>query len=449
MNILMLHNAYQMRGGEDESFASEWRMLRNAGHSVETILLHNNQVEQLGKLKVALHSIWSQPSYELVDRKLSERRYDVLHVQNFFPLLSPSVYSAARKHGVAVVQTLRNYRLLCPNVLLFRDGHVCEDCLGKTFKYPGVINKCYRGSTAASLTVATMTAVHKLLGTWQENVDLYISLTDFARNKFLQERFAPPERIVTKGNFVDPDPGVGSGAGDFVLFAGRLTSEKGIKTLLSAWELLKPDCVLKIVGEGPLSEELRSSTQHIPNLEWLGVKPSSEVSDLMGAAKLLVFPSEWYETFGRVAIESFAKGTPVIASRIGAISEVVDDLRTGLLFEPGNATDLALKLQWAFDHPDQLQVMRAAAREAYLQKYSAQENCRRLIECYRLAIQFAQTTAPSTIPAISDLPSEIAALARQPRQTLTAFTGAAGFTEKLSPQNASHDGSSKVEVLSR
>jgi glycosyltransferase involved in cell wall biosynthesis len=450
MNILMLHNAYRMRGGEDESFRSESRMLCDAGHSIETVLLHNDQVEHIGKLKVALHSIWSQPSYELIDSKLSERRYDVLHVQNFFPLLSPSVYYAARKHGVAVVQTLRNYRLLCPNVLLFRDGRVCEDCLGKTFKYPGVINKCYRGSAAASLTVATMTAVHKLLGTWEKNVDLYISLTDFARNKFLQEGFAPPERIVTKGNFVDPDPGVGSGGGDFVLFAGRLTREKGIETLLSAWELLKPDCVLKIVGEGPLSEELRASTQHIPNVEWLGVKPSSEVSDLMGAAKLLVFPSEWYETFGRVAIESFAKGTPVIASRIGAISEVVDDLRTGLLFEPGNVTDLALKLQWALDHPAQLQVMRAAAREAYLQKYSVEENCRRLMECYRLAIQFAQATVPRAIPAISELPSEITAGAPRPRQTQAAFIpGADDHANQLPPQEVSRNGRPKAEVLSR
>jgi glycosyltransferase involved in cell wall biosynthesis len=294
-----------------------------------------------------------------------------------------------------------------------------------------------------------MTAVHKLWGTWQKNVDLYISLTDFARNKFLEEGFAP-ERIVTKGNFVDPDPGPGTGKGDFVLFAGRLTREKGIETLLCAWKRLKPSCVLKIVGEGPLSETLRASTQHLPNIEWLGVRPSSEVSDLMGAAKLLVFPSEWYETFGRVAIESFAKGTPVIASRIGAIAEVVDDLSNGLLFEPGNAADLGLKLQWAFDHPGELQIMRAAAREAYLQKYSAEENCRRLIQCYRLAIQFAQTMVPAAIPTTHDPVFETSAPILQSHGSLKDYRpGAAGPTHELQPQQVSPGASRKAEVLSR
>jgi glycosyltransferase involved in cell wall biosynthesis len=449
MNILMLHNAYQIRGGEDESFESEWRMLRDAGHSIHTIVLHNDQVEQIGKLKVALHSIWSQPSYELVDRQLRERRYDVLHVQNFFPLLSPSVYAAARKHGVAVVQTLRNYRLLCPSVLLFRDGQVCEECLGKTFKYPGILHKCYRGSAAASLTVAAMTGVHRLLGTWQKNVDLYISLTDFARNKFLGEGFAP-ERIVTKGNFVYPDPGAGTGAGDFVLFAGRLTREKGIQTLLSAWDRLRPGSTLKIVGEGPLSEELRAASQHIPNVQWLGARSSSEVKDLMGAAKLLVFPSEWYETFGRVAIESFAKGTPVIASRIGAISEVVDDLHTGLLFEPGNVADLALKLQWALEHPAQLQTMRTAARAEYLRKYSAEQNCRQLIECYRLAIQFMQASVPRAASITTDSASETPNLSAQSQQSRSAFIPRADLLAKQSQSpEVTRTETPEVELFSR
>jgi glycosyltransferase involved in cell wall biosynthesis len=384
MNILMLHNTYQIRGGEDESFDTECRMLRDAGHFVETIHLNNDKVEEIGRATVALRSIWSRPSYKLVDRTLCVRPYDVMHVQNFFPLLSPSVYAAAKKHKVPVVQTLRNYRLLCPGALLFRDGNVCEECVGKTFKYPGVLHACYRKSHLGSLTVAAISGVHSLLGTFQKDVDLYISLTDFARRKFIQAGFTPA-KIVTKGNCVYPDPGIGSGDGQFALFVGRLSMEKGIGTLLSAWDRLRPNCVLKIVGEGPSSEELRARSRQTPNIEWLGSKTSSEVHDLMGAALVTLLPSEWYETFGRVAIESFAKGTPVIASRIGALAEIVKDMRTGMLFEVGNSEDLAHKLTWCFDHPDELNTMRLVAREEYECKYTADANCKKLVECYELA----------------------------------------------------------------
>jgi len=384
MNILMLHNAYQTRGGEDESFDTECRMLRDTGHFVETIHFHNDSIGQTGRMKVALESIWSMPSYKLVDRRLSERSFDVMHVQNFFPLFSPSVYAAARKHKVPVVQTLRNYRLICPNAFLFRDGHICEECLGKTLKYPSVLHACYRKSRLGTFAVAAMCGTHNLLGTWQKNVDLYISLTEFARKKYIQAGFIPG-KIVTKGNCVSPDPGMGTGDGKFVLFVGRLSMEKGIGTLLAAWHRLRPTCTLKIVGEGSSSAELRASSQHIANVEWLGLRTSSEVQDLMGAATVTVVPSEWYETFGRVAIESFAKGTPVVASRIGALAEVVEDMRTGLLFEVGSAEDLVSKLQWCFDHPDELNGMRFFARQEYERKYTAEANCKRLVECYELA----------------------------------------------------------------
>jgi glycosyltransferase involved in cell wall biosynthesis len=390
MNILMMHNSYRMRGGEDESFDTECRMLRDAGHNVETIHVHNEQVDDRHKVAVALESVWSKNSYAIVDRQLREHHFDVVHVQNFFPLLSPSVYAAAKKNNVAVVQTLRNYRLLCPSVFLFREGRVCEDCVSKTFKYPSVLHGCYRNSRLGSLSVAAMCGVHSLLGTWEKNVDLYISLTDFARRKFIQAGFAA-ERIVTKGNCVYPDPGMGHGEGGFVLFVGRLSAEKGIGTLLSAWDRLKPASILKIVGEGPLSGELRARSRNIPTVEWLGPKSQSEVNNLMGAAKVTVFCSEWYETFGRVAIESFAKGTPVIASRIGALAEVVDHLRTGLLFEAGNADDLALQLGWCFDHAGAIDAMRQRARAEYERKYTAAVNCMRLTECYELAMELSES----------------------------------------------------------
>jgi glycosyltransferase involved in cell wall biosynthesis len=384
MNILMLHNSYQFRGGEDESFESEVRMLSDAGHTVETIHLTTQNVEHFAAINVALQSIWSQPSYNMVDRKLRERQFDVLHVQNFFPLISPSVYSAAKKHGVAVVQTLRNYRLLCPSTVLFRDGHICEDCLTKTFKYPGVIHGCYRGSILSSAAVAAMLALHGLKGTWSNAVDLYISLSESSRSKFIEAGFSP-EKMIVKSNFVYPDPGRGDGEGGYVLFAGRLASQKGLETLLAAWDRMKAPWVLKIVGDGPMAPRVQEYCSQRQNVEWLGSKSSAEVMDLMGAAKVLVFPSEWYEPFGRVAIESFAKGTPVVASRMAAMAEIVRDMHTGLLFRPGDPDDLASKLQWVNEHPVEIQEMRRAARESYEAKYTADENCGLLIRAYQKA----------------------------------------------------------------
>ena len=384
LNVLMLHNSYQLRGGEDESCESEVRMLRASGHSVETILIHNSQIESSRKIHVAIQSLWSGQSYDLVDRKLREGQFNVLHVQNFFPLLSPSVYYAARKHGVAVVQTLRNYRLLCPNVFLFRDGHLCEDCLTKVVKYPGILHGCYRGSRMATAAVAAMTAFHTIKGTWLNAVDLYIALTDFVRDKFIEAGF-PSDKLVVKSNVVYPDPGCGGGKGGYALFVGRLSPEKGVETLLRAWQRLSRNWTLKIVGEGPLSPLVEAFCAENPDVEWLGPRPRTEVAKLMGAARVLVLPSEWYETFGRVAIESFATGTPVIASRLGAMKEVGEEMRTGLLFTPGDAEDLAHKLHWILDHPDQVDAMRHDARKLYETRYAMDENCRLLIRAYETA----------------------------------------------------------------
>ena len=389
MNVLMLHNSYKIRGGEDESFESEVRMLHDAGHFVETIHVNNEDVEAIGKFTVAVESIWSRPSFDLVDRKLAERPYDVLHVQNFFPRLSPSVYSAARKHRVAVVQTLRNYRLLCPSAILFRDGHICEECVGKLLKFPGIRHACYRNSRIGTATIAAMTALHTLKGTWRDDVDLYLTLTEFSRQKFVAAGFAA-DRILVKNNFVYPDPGPAAGGGGYVLYVGRLNPEKGIETLLSAWDTLDTSWKLKIVGEGPLAARVAQYCESKVNAEWLGVKGGAEVKELMGAAEALVFPSEWYETFGRVAIESFAKGTPVVASRLGAMAEIIREKETGLLFEPGNASDLAGKLRWAFTHSDELLKMRAGARADYEAKYTAKENCRLLVSAYEAARQIRE-----------------------------------------------------------
>ncbi|MDY6937528.1 MAG: glycosyltransferase family 4 protein [Cyanobacteriota bacterium] len=390
MRILSVHNRYQIRGGEDESREAEERLLRSMGHHVDVYEQNNEQIRELGKVRVAIKTVWSQDTYRSVRNILQQDRYDLIHVQNFFPLISPSVYYAAASVGVPVVQTLRNYRLLCPNAQFFREGKVCEDCLGKAIPWPGVARGCYRGNRAGSAAVAAMIATHRGLGTWTKMVDRYIAISQFAQAKLL-EGGLPKDKMVVKPNFVSPDPGVGTGSGGYALFVGRLSHEKGLGTLLDAWKRLSISVPLKIVGEGPLADEVRQLSQDLPQVEWLGRRPLPEVYRLMGEAMFLVFPSEWYETFGRVAVEAFAKGTPAIAANIGAISELVDPGRTGLLFQPGDPTDLAQQVEWILAHPQERANMRLAARSEFEAKYTEEENYRQLIGIYQQVLASRQT----------------------------------------------------------
>jgi glycosyltransferase involved in cell wall biosynthesis len=379
MHILSIHNRYQIRGGEDESRAAEENLLRQMGHQVDSYEENNDQIAKLSALNLALKTVWSEASRQIVRQTLRQSTYDIVHVQNFFPLISPAVHYAAKAEGVPVIQTLRNYRLLCPNALFFRDGRVCEDCLGKPIPYPGVVHGCYRESQAASAAVATMITAHRVMQTWTHQVDLFIALTQFARQKFIQGGI-PAEKIVIKPNFVPFDPGRGEGEGGYALFVGRLSVEKGLDVLLAAWQQLGEKIPLKIVGDGPLSGQVTAA--QTSGVEWLGRRPMSEVYDLMGNAKFLVFPSRWYETFGRVAVEAFAKGIPVIAAEIGAIAELVDSGRTGLLYDPNSPADLIAQVEWMLSHPSELTQMRQEARAEFEAKYTAQRNYEYLIDIY-------------------------------------------------------------------
>ncbi|MBI4641066.1 MAG: glycosyltransferase family 4 protein [Candidatus Tectomicrobia bacterium] len=388
MRVLIVHNYYQQPGGEDVVFAAEVALLRQHGHEVVEYTEDNRRINGMSRVAVAAHTIWSRPTRHRLLKILRDIKCDVVHFHNTFPLISPSAYSACREAGVPVVQTLHNYRLLCPSATFFRDGHVCEDCLNKTLPWPGVLHTCYRGSRSQTAMVAAMLTLHRWLKTSHEQVTIYIALTEFARRKFI-EGGLPAEKLAVKPNFVDPDPGIGENNGDYALFVGRLSPEKGVRTLLRGWQCLN-GIPLKIVGDGPLMDEVRMfvQKQKLDCVEVLGQRASGEVLSLMKGARFLVFPSEWYETFGRVAIEAFACGVPVIASRLGAMAEIVEEECTGMLFNPGNPQDLADKIRWAANHPEAIACMGKNARQIFEEKYTSEKNYKMLLDIYERAIRW-------------------------------------------------------------
>jgi glycosyltransferase involved in cell wall biosynthesis len=386
MRILVAHNFYQLPGGEDEVFAAEVALLRRFGHDVSTFELRNDALNDMSKLQMLTTTLWSGSSHRAMRKKVRETGAQVVHFHNTFPRISPAAYYAARAEGAGVVQTLHNFRLLCPGANLFREGKACEACIGHRVPLAGVAHKCYRESRSASLGVAALISTHHAMGTWQNAIDLYLAPTEFARKKFVAGGL-PEARMVVKPNFVDPDPGVGTGDGGYAIYVARLSAEKGLETLLAAWEKLGGSVPLKIIGDGPLASLVTETQKRVANIEWLGRRPLAEVYEAMGRASMLIFPSRCYETFGRVAVEAYAKGTPVVASRHGAPGDIVREGATGLLFEPGNADALAQTVQSLANDSQLLSAMRCESRREYEQKYTGAANHEQLIAAYERAIE--------------------------------------------------------------
>jgi glycosyltransferase involved in cell wall biosynthesis len=386
MKILMLHNRYLVPGGEDQSCAAEASLLREHGHEVELLEEDNRSIEQLGRVRTALRTVWSRQSYRTIDRKLRQGGFDVMHVQNFFPLWSPSVYYAASRNRVPVVQALRNYRLMCVNSLFFRDQHVCEQCLGSWLPWHGILHACYRESRTASAVVAAMIGAHKLSGTWRKRITTYIAVSEFTRQKYIGGGF-PAEQIAVKPNFIHPSPPPGSGGGGYALFVGRLSPEKGIATLLEAWKSARDPLPLKIVGDGPLRDLVTAAASSSGNIEYLGGRQLPEVLDFMRQAEFLIFASEAYETMGRTIMEAFAVGTPVIASKIGPPASMVAPGKTGFHFEPGNANELRERVEWCSRNLAEIRSLRTNARRAFEENYTGPANLEMLIRIYEQARQ--------------------------------------------------------------
>jgi len=387
VKILLVHNSYQQQGGEDTAFETERDLLRAAGHTVATYARTNDEIVLNGlvsRAKLAVRTVWAGDSYGALEKMVRQERPDVAHFHNTFPLISPAAYWACANAAVPVVQTLHNYRLLCPGGMFFREGRPCEDCLGGSVPWPGVRHGCYRNSHSATGAVATMLTAHHVLNTWRDKVNLYVVLTKFAQKKFLEGHFAE-EQIAVKPNCVSPDPGEKKERGEYALFVGRLAEEKGLRLLLAAWARLRAGVTLRIVGEGPLRQEISKVVLQRKDVSLLNAVRTRQVPELMHSARFLVFPSIWYEGFPMVIAEAYACGLPVIAPRLGAMAEILDDGVTGLHFEPGSAEDLAAQVEWAWTHPAELEEMGRNARAEFEAKYTSARNYQALMQIYERA----------------------------------------------------------------
>jgi glycosyltransferase involved in cell wall biosynthesis len=383
--ILLVHNFYQEPGGEDEVFRAESDLLESRGHHVVRYTAHNDQLRQMGALKSAQATLWNGAVYRELRRLIREVRPSVMHVHNTFPLVSPAAYYAAHAEKVPVVQTLHNYRLMCPSARFFRSGRVCEDCVHVPLPLPGVVHACYRGSRLASGVVAGMLSLHRVMGTWRREIDTYVALTENARQIFIRAGL-PADRIVVKPNFVAHDPGLGAHKGNYALFVGRLVEEKGIRTLIQGWERLANDTPIKLVGDGPLRDEVAAAAGRIAGFDWLGRVPSHEVIRLMQEARVLVFPSIWYEGgLPMVIVEAYATGLPTIASDLGNMAHIVHHGRTGLHFKPGDPQALVAAVRSFWSDANKGSWMSEQARREYEDNYTPEQNYGILMRIYARA----------------------------------------------------------------
>jgi len=395
VKILLAHNFYKNPGGEDQCVAAETGLLTSHGHDVMHYFVSNEATDGLRRADLALRTLWSFPAYRQIRALIRDRRPDVVHFHNTFPLISPGALHAVKAESIPVVQTLHNYRLLCANALLFRDGKPCEDCLGR-IPWRAVGPRCYRGSRSATTAVVAMLSVHRLIGTWRSAVDAYIAPSEFARQKFIQGGL-PADQIAVKPNFAYPDPGAGNGCGGYAVYVGRLSFEKGIDTILAAWKLLGGTVPLKIAGDGPQASAVMNACSRDSAIEWLRDVPHEHVYDLIGGAAVLILPSECYEgALPRVVIEAFAKATPVIAADLGAMTGTVGH-GNGLRFLAGDPADLASKVRFVFSKPDRLRQMRRGARETFETSFSAESNYEMLTSIYARAIDSCRSRARASL----------------------------------------------------
>ncbi|MNW29306.1 D-inositol 3-phosphate glycosyltransferase [compost metagenome] len=388
--VLIIHNFYQQSGGEDKVVEQESAMLRSRGIETEHYYVHNDSIQSRGlanMAKLAVEAAWSLPEFKRIKKLLLQVKPDVVHVHNFFPVISPSVYHACERLGIPVVQTLHNYRLICPAATFMRGNKVCEKCLHGTLLH-SIRHGCYRGSQLQTIPVAAMIKFNDLIGTWQHKVSRYIALTEFARDKFAESGI-PLDRIAVKPNFVhhktvktqyDPND-------RYLLFVGRISAEKGVRNLLQAWSQLedRDGLSLVIIGDGPEKAELAAAYPQ-EDVRFLGKQDGDTVLDCMSRAMYVMVPSIWYEGFPMTIVESFSVGTPVLCSRLGALEEVVEDGVTGFHFQHDDLENIKTVIRCAVVY-ENYAAMRQKVSENYAARYTEEVNVKQLMAIYSEAME--------------------------------------------------------------
>jgi glycosyltransferase involved in cell wall biosynthesis len=387
MRILIAHNRYQQSGGEDIVVTAESEMLRAHGHTVDRLDVNNDHIQgTLSRITASFGSIYSLQSNRLVKRAIENSKPDIVHIHNFFPTLSPSVFYACAETGVPVIHTLHNYRILCASATLFRDGHICEECVSSRSILPGIQHACYRSSRMGSAITGLGMAIHDQVGTWADKVSAFIALSTFAADKLGSFRI-PREKISVKPNSA-VDRGLGSGDGNYALFVGRLSAEKGVQTLIDADAegALCMDVV--ILGDGPMKDQVRRAAARTGSrLIAKGFVPHEQTLDYMRSARVLIMPSLCYEGGLSLAIiEAFSLGLPVIGADLGNTGALVQPGETGLLYKVGDPQSLSSTLSRYANNSSEAEHMRKGARAYYLASHTPDKNYRRLVEIYQNAI---------------------------------------------------------------
>ncbi|MEW8308755.1 MAG: glycosyltransferase family 4 protein [Candidatus Thiodiazotropha endolucinida] len=384
--ILIVHNKYQQYGGEDSVVEAEIKLLQENGHIIELYTRDNSEIGRLSSIKLLLDAIWSRKSTLEIKEIISKVRPDIMHVHNTFPLISPSIYWVASKYNVPIVQTIHNFRLSCIQAMFLRDKRICEDCLAKS-PWRGIIRKCYRESLLASMSAAAILQFHRIIGTYQSKVNAYIALNNFCKNK-LVEIGLPEDKIYIKPNFVSlTNKSSSNERSGNPLFVGRLSEEKGITTLVQSIKSL-PNQMFDIVGDGPE----RHIFENITNVKMFGSINQDSVYELMQKTPFLVLPSICYESMPRTLVESFGSGAPVIASDIGALAELIEHRRTGLLFKPGSSYELTRVISWALNNSKEMEEMGINAKDVYEVNYTDSINYQILIKIIKRVVQKARET---------------------------------------------------------
>jgi len=389
MKILMVHNYLRPPSGENTVFEQERQLLESKGHEVVAYTRENSEIKTMRffeKAMLPLRAFWSVADHREISRIVRTEKPDVAHFHNIFPLVSPAAYRACKGAGVPVVQTLHHFRIVCPGALLFREGRVCEDCSGMHF-LPGIRHGCYRNSFLQTAGMAAVVHFHRLIRTWQDCVDLYVALSDFALDTY-RRLGLPSKSFYVKANFLqDPVEPVYDDEG-YGVYIGRVGEEKGIPALLDALREC-PEIPFKMMGDGPLVDYLvgRLKDSGLQNVQYLGVKRHDECMEYLTKARFLVLPSQCFEGSPMVLLEAMSAGKPVVVSRIGVLPAMVRDGSNGHVFSPGASKELAERMKRLHADPEGAREMGKKGRDLFEEKYTREVNYSMLMEAYRKAIE--------------------------------------------------------------